>query len=256
MNLPENLISLYEKNTALLEAINFNPETDDPLSLCNIDSYLATNLLDSSIVETMFSGTPADEKEVKNKVARNIGMVLVRPDMTHANKTFETFLKNRFKILHSADIEITGTTYWEIYKHDFYRPETMHCRLSRAALYVGSMCRLYVFEGRGKTAGDVPVADIVFQKLKGKQGIFRPRTLRGDIVYRNALELGLHELDKAADERLKIAVDPFRAYRELVTQASGDHTKLQYPLLFYTGVGVHVPNATEIQTDLPALLEL
>lgn len=144
-------------------------------------------------------------------------------------------------------------SYWQMYRHDLYRPETMHSRLTRAALYIGSKCSLMVFQSEDD--GQEPLADYMRGTLKGTQGVYQPGTLRGDIVYRNAVDLGLHRLSEPdVDPRIPRAVDPFGAYQTLVTASAGPHAHLEYPLLFYTGVGVHVPDYREIGTDLPQLL--
>lgn len=254
MELPGNILSLYEKNQALLEKMQFDTEADNPLSLCNKEAYIQTELLDEDMVEQMFDDHQQIEAPSDNRIPRQIGMILIRPDMIHASNEFEQFIANRYEIIHTENVALDADAYWNIYKHDFYRPETMHCRLTRAALYIGSVSRLILFKEETNDTNDLPLADHVYQNLKGVQGKRQSGTLRGEIVYNNAIRLGLHKLDQATDKRLKIATDPFRAYRHLVGLSDELQTNFKFPLLFYTGVGVHVPNAQEIQNDALTLL--
>lgn len=253
-DIPRNIQELDEKNAALLEAIGFKRGIDDPISLCTPTAYRQTKLFSEEMITSMFVGSAEPPKRPDQHVASNIGMILIRPDMVHVASEFETYISDRFQLLHKASVMMDKETYWEMYSHDLYRPETMHSRLTRAALYIGSVCCLMVFKDQ-PTAPSRFVSDYVCTTLKGYQGSYQTDTLRGDIVYRNAIKLGLHRLQQQdIDERIKQAVDPFGSYVALSSQADGAHAGLQFPLLFYTGVGVHVPDASEINTDLPQLL--
>lgn len=233
--------------------MNFEPGIDDPFELCNEDAYRSTGFFTETMIESMFFGAGPQDDEVSESVPRSIGMILVRPDMTHIKSEFESFLRNRFKILAIENVVMDTATYWQIYRHDLYRTETMHSRLSRAALYIGSRCSLMVFQSLNPDL-DIAIPDYARDTLRGNQGVYKPGTLRGEIVYRNALALGLHQLaDPNIDERIRLAADPFNAYQSLANRPTGPHATLEHPLLFYTGVGVHVPNLSEIHSDLPAL---
>lgn len=254
MELPGNILNLYEKNRALLESMQYDPEADDPFSLCNKEAYHKTELLDEDMVEQMFSGDHQPYTTYDRSIPKHIGMILVRPDMIHATNEFEQFISARYSIIHTENVTLDAKAYWNIYKHDFYRPETMHCRLTRAAVYIGSVSRLILFRQNSRADDDPPLADHVYKNLKGVQGKKQHGTLRGEIVFNNAVRLGLHKLDHTADERLKIATDPFRAYRHLAGLSDELKAEYEFPLLFYTGVGVHVPSAQEIQNDAVCLL--
>lgn len=254
MELPRNILSLYEKNRALLESMQYDPEVDDPLMLCNKEAYNKTGLLDEDMVEQMFSGNQRPYGSDGRSIPKHIGMILIRPDMIHAAHEFEKFITAQYSIIHTENIALDAKTYWNIYKHDFYRPETMHCRLTRAAVYIGSVSRLILFKQNTYSDDDPPLADHVYKNLKGVQGKRQQGTLRGEIVFNNALKLGLHKLDQTIDDRLKIATDPFRAYRHLAGLSEELKVEYEFPLLFYTGVGVHVPSAQEIQNDAVCLL--
>jgi hypothetical protein len=258
MAVPDNIRSLAEKSKQLLEELNFDPFNDNPFELCNQSTYAKTGLFPLEIIPKMFGKDIGhdihDGRETT--VAKNIGMILIRPDMVHVAPQFETFISERYEILGTDDPVIDSSIYWQLYKHDVYRADTVHSRLNRAALYIGSRSRLVVFKGREHDAGSVPLADFVRNVLKGQQGVQEFDTLRGDIVYRNALALDLHDLSKPnIDPLIPLATDPFTLYRKIVKQPLHESNQLEHPLLFFTGVGVHVPNYSEIANDLPLFVD-
>lgn len=255
MILPKNICELAEKNRALLEKINFNPMTDDPLEMCSPEAYAATDLFTSEIIDEIFSNLleKGTQERAGSTISRAIGMILVRPDMMHKFPAFEDFISARFTLIESQTVRMNTYAYWEIYKHDYYRPETLHSRLSRAALYIGSECRILIFRSTSPNKIEESTADFTFKNLKGRQGVYKPGTLRGDIVYLEAIKLGFHDYQIQYDRQLATAIDPFGVYAMLSSLPEGDHTELVHPRLFYTGVGVHVPNAVEIESDMKAV---
>lgn len=249
MNLPTNIIDLAEKNLALIERTGFVPGVDDPHELCTPDAYRRTGIFSNVQIDELFDFNTEAPASDAAALSPSTGMILVRPDMFHISSKFEDFIKQRFKIITAENVTMTQAAYWDIYRHDLYRLSTMHSRLTRAAMYIGSTCRLIVFKDAEDS--DVNISDQVVRELKGSQGNPQPNTLRGEIVYKEALRLGLHDVCK--NGRIQMATDPFAAYRKLSQEEHGPHTRVGYPLLFFTGVGVHVPNGAEIAGDLRAL---
>lgn len=249
---PKNIVDLAEKNKAVLDRLNFEIGVDDPLDLCKPEAYLATDLFTADQVADIFeSVNRVPQTRIVNHdqhLPQNVGMILIRPDMLHVGTAFEDLLRERFTVLDIEDVEMTSEAYWGIYRHDLYRADTMHTRLTRAAMYIGSSCRLIVYADLSND--DYNLADYSRNTLRGNQGVFTPGTLRGEIVYKAGLDLGLQLLD---DETVALATDPFGAYRSMSARPSGPHAGMRYPLLFYTGVGVHVPDGVEITNDLPTL---
>lgn len=253
MQYPENIVELAEKNTALIESLGFNPLSDDPFELDSADIFLRSGLFTEEATAHIFAnqhaeGVAADALEFG--VPRKIGMLLIRPDMIQAQNAVTSFISERFTLLDSSEVIVTPEAYWGMYKESICTTETVMSRFTRAAVYINTMCRLLIFEKANFHKLEAPVADTVFANLKGRQGQYRPDTIRGDIVYKKALEYGYHTLD---DAHIARAVDPFGAYRKIVTTTS-DHDTLAHPLLFFTGVGVHIPDYQEMQRDLPLLL--
>ena len=161
MAVPYNIQELSDKNELLLAKLNFKPEVDDPFELCSEQAYLHSGLFPKEIIRLMFSQNSGAEQASNQLVhiAKNIGMILMRPDMTHVSRQFESFISDRFEIIHTDSPVIDKGAYWQLYQHDIYRRETMHSRLTRAAIYIGSSCRLIVFRTRSIATSGEPLAD-------------------------------------------------------------------------------------------------
>lgn len=245
-----NFNRIAENNAALLEKLNFDPQRDDPFELDKLETLQTTGLFCKTALERMFSENVTDrvaEPSFEERVPADVGMLLVRPDMVHIAPEIERFLGEHFSLLEVSDITVTPEQYWSMYEHVITSKERTYSRLTRAAIYLGSPSRLMVFERQETEKDGVSAPDHLF-KFKGKQGIEEPGTLRGDIVYKEAVDVGLHTLN---DPQIAHIADPFGAYRKMMrSKIEGLHSSLEYPLLFYTAVGVHIPDAQEIQRDL------
>ena len=236
---------LAEKDTALLEKLNFDPQRDDPFELDNLETFQETGLFCKAALARMFDKDDAKdvvEQTYEADIPASVGMLLVRPDMVHIAPKIEQFIGERFSLLDVSDITVTPEQYWSMYEHVITSKERTYSRLTRAAIYLNSQCRLMVFE-RAETEDDgIPAPDHLFE-FKDKQGIEEIGTLRGDIIYGEALKIGLHKLE---DPQIAHVADPFGAYRKIERDnIKGLHSSLEHPLLFYTAVGVHIPDSQE-----------
>lgn len=245
----ENISALAEKSDALAKNIGFQPGVDDPFELDTPSVYRASGLFSESAIDTIFGNAELPDATVQPSIPVSVGMLLIRPDMFHLAPRVEAFVEQHFTLRESTTTVVTPDTYWALYADAITGRETAQSRLTRAAVYVGSPCKLLLFEQAAEQG--MAAADRMFYHYKGKQGIEQPDTLRGDLVYHEALRMGLHTL---ADNHLAQAVDPFGAYRKIVRErtASACH-ELAHPLLFFTGVGIHVPNRAELSRDITLL---
>lgn len=249
----EHLISLADKNEALLERLNYNSRYDDPFLLDNPETFLSSGLFSKDATDKIFSDAPTVEplSESTHIYPKKLGMVLIRPDMTPINNAVEGFISSRFAITDVQDVTMTPEIYWDIYSEAIISRETRQSRFTRAAVYVNSLCRLIVFEKLDNFTPEIATSNQFIAELKGKQGVYQPDTLRGDLVYHAAIKAGFHTLDNPS---VALAVDPFGAYRKIERSTSPHPSKsLLYPLLFFTGVGIHIPNYNEMQRDLALL---
>jgi len=259
MSAPSNIHALAEKAAEITARIGFDPARDDPFELDHPDVFRDSGLFEPEAIARIFgnkdvattSPDEAEELEPSTLYPQAIGMVLVRPDMLHIAPQVEEFVGDRFEIIDSVTTEVGPEVYWQMYSEAIVGRETRNSRLSRAAIYVGSACQMIVFRAKDSQPTEEPTADYVYEQLKGKQGVAQPDTLRGELVLEGALAIGAHQL---VDRTVALALDPFGAYRKIVREdQNGPHASLAHPLLFYTGVGVHVPNYQEMQRDLALL---
>ncbi len=249
--LSPNLESIAESNHALLEKLDFNPETDDPFELDTPDTVRASGLFPEHAIGEMFGDqTESDNNPPASatiEVPPSVAMLLVRPDMLHIAPRIERFIRDHYDLLNVTDVTVTPEQYWEMYKHVITSKERVYSRLTRAAVYMSQPARLMVFQ-RPETEIDGIPATVDLFRHKGKQGVEAPGTLRGDVIYNEAIRLGMHTLK---DPQIAHISDPFGAYRKMMREKTdGPHLGLTHPLLFYTAVGVHTPDADEIDRDL------
>lgn len=250
-----NIEHLAEKNRALLDRLNFDPTVDNPDDLNNREVFADSGLFPEEAIDTIFMNSSVESRLADSIVPPNVGALLVRPDMVHASSEVEHFIADRFRIIFQDTVELDAHKYWDIYAPAIVGREVEATRLTRAAVYIGSPCRLMVF----MNLVDEPpqaTADEVYERYKGKQGVYEPGTLRGDVVFSQAIMANFHRLaeDTYHDPTLRQAIDPFGAYKKAV-QVHGIGGDLPFPILRFTGVGVHVPDYNEIHSDLEVLTD-
>lgn len=269
--LPQTILRLSDNNTAEMYEHGINPTQASESPRYSFDSsakYLL-GVLSGRILSAMEAGriTPCIDitrlETEKGKLMRNImvdgnvAMILIRPEMHHASDAFVDYLKRQgYDILLQSDKSIDIQQYEKMYAHAIIEPDARPTMPTRTMVYVDSPSKLIVFSDPNKARdSEEHLADSFFRLHKGRQGVNDGHTLRGGIVYEEAKTLGLDQLEHPIVQR---AVDPMSAYRHLVF---GDHSlpspHLQLPqddqLLQYTGVGVHIPDSTEINRDLGAI---
>lgn len=246
-----NIKHLAEKNEALLKKINFDPINEDPFELDNPVTFKESGLFPDHAVMTIFnescnSTDTSINKFNKFQVPKDIGMLLIRPDMLHVTSEVEDFVRKDYRILESTITEVNPDMYWAMYEDAITHKESFRSRFTRASVFIGSACRLIVLKSKINLPESSVADELVL--AKGRQGEYQQSTFRGDIVYRSAVSSGFNTLK---DKTTALAVDPFGAYRKIIdVDKSGKHCFLNYPLLFFTGVGIHIPDSTEIDRDL------
>jgi 2-phosphoglycerate kinase len=259
--LPLSLHYLAEANMRQLELVGLDParRTDPSADQLYFDYRLTGRTRqriggsESVRKNSIISYIDSEEKELMREIsAFNPGMILVRPEMYHNCNAFKDFLeRNGFNVLFEADVELDIERYERLYEDAISIPDAQATMPTRTLVYTDSPCKLMVFaDERNRYQG--ALADNFFEEFKGREGIYTPNTLRGDIVYQEARRLGYHEL---TDPVLADALDPFGAYRRIVQSPSGPHAGYnpEDRLLKYDAVGVHVPNYHELIHDLPII---
>jgi hypothetical protein len=253
--MPLNIQELAEKNTALMERLGFEFEKDNPDDLIDEQVYLDSGLFDQSSVDQIFHNTPHVPEVQSEAIPAGLGAILIRPEMTYAVHSFHSFISDRFRIIYDEPTQLTPDQYWTIYGDAIVDREADFSRLTRASIFIGSNCRLLVFIDPVRSENQDPLADDMVRMYKGEQGVYSPGTLRGDVVYRNAIASGFHTLpDEYCDETLIRALDPFGAYRQYIAKNKTALSRFVHPILRYVGVGVHIPSYEEIKSDLVTIL--
>ncbi len=187
-------------------------------------------------------------------INRDIGFVLIRPDMRHIDDNIISLLeKNNLNIIECTERTVDYSQYKKIYEVDLFEKLERYPRMlftipSRTLVYLAGNSKIVLFEKSLST--DEHSSDLVVRKLKGVEGKPQENTIRGDIVFNECLRL-------QKDEKL---VDPFGMYNRFVKFNKKDlfHYGFQEELkiLRYAGQGVHIPNKEEAMRDLAALLSL
>lgn len=256
---PEELARLADRNTRVMRTYGI-PSGNNPSVASEI---FASRRYSGAVSELGFrfalpSIEPLDESDrLMDTIAGfNPGMLLVRPDMYHHRDAFVSFLlENGFIPHYVSDVQISQPVYEQMYFDVFKRSDARPAFPNRTLIYTDSPATLIVFSDPTQRYGDAKLADNFFDDFKGKQGEPDGRTVRGKVVFDEAVRLGYHKLDNPV---IAQAVDPLGSYREAVKSKEGPHAHLpdEYKLLNYTGVGVHVPNFTEMMNDLPAICDV
>ena len=187
-------------------------------------------------------------------INKDIGFVIIRPDMRHIDQTLLTFLENNnLEIVKCFEKKVDYSQYKKIYEKDLFEkmennPRMLFTIPSRTLVYLAGNSNIVLF--RQKTLSDEHSSDYVVNNLKGLEGRPEENTIRGDIVYKECLKL------QESGELL----DPFGMYEKMIKSNKKDLFHYGYPdsskILRYAGQGVHCPNKLEAIRDLAAVLSL
>ena len=255
-NIPPAVTRLAESNMRTLSLLGIDPKDPDianDLFIQRRFTGLVTNgqfEFDPQLLEDFV------ETQVVNEImTHNPAMILIRPDFYHAKDQFLKFLaENGFCPHFTADIKVPETTYEIMYHKVFSREEAKYSLPNRTAIYTDKPTTLVVFTDPQNRFPGKNLADAFVENFKGSGGVPDNQTIRGSVVFNEAIKLGYHQLDNPIIQQ---AVDPLGTYKKAV-QSNGPHSHLpkEYQVLFYTGVGVHIPDANEMKRDLSLLCDL
>lgn len=207
---------------------------------------------------------------------KNIGIVwfLLRPDMYHAQEeAIELMRKNNYQQLCQEDVIVGQNTYWNMYKDAILKSNADRIMPTRTMVYMHGLCKAMFFldidtnrqkeyqEQNGikdKNYFFSEAQEIFSTKYRGTQGVFTPNTIRGEVVFNQAIRNGYHTL---SDPTTAMALDPIYAYRNAVndntwTEAPHKNLSSDHKLLQYTGVGIHIPDGNEYTRDLTYLFDV
>ena len=186
----------------------------------------------------------------------SIGIVLVRPETYGACEKYRKFIKSLgLTIIYERDIYVNMEQYLSLY-YDGICFGLSHLDdlvdfPTRTFNYINNKSRLMVVYDKNHIHSNV---SSLLTEHKGKHGNIGEGTFRGDIGLNSLLPYVVsgEELIPEAN----VPLDPIGAFRFLVRReidSDGWHTKVDYPILFYAGQSVHIPDDREIERDFSTL---
>ena len=197
------------------------------------------------------------EKFTNNSLSKDInlskiGLILVRPEMyDNSEKIINKLKQLKFKILHTGDKILSIEQYITLYYHGLIHEYSTIDFPTRTFNYVGKKSRLIIVSA--KDHGNVST---YLNTIKGQPGFISKDTFRGET--KESLRKYVKSNDRFYDE-YNILLDPISAYR-LIVDHKVDQTKTDnhqevanYPLLYYAGQGVHIPDNAEIERDISVI---
>lgn len=260
--IPVTIENLADKHNLILMDINITQEevnADYARSVDAGNAFMEKALPgygNKNYIPPAFELSEIQKEVVEGIVNHDVALLLVRPEMYHHHGAFHGFLdRNGFNIIYSGDRTVDYVQYSQICRGTFSIDDAKHSFPTRTAVYTNSPTKLIIFTDpkRRYSLKGITLADGFVNEFKGAAGVYQPGTLRGDVVFNEALRLGFDKLD---DSVLALATDPFHTCRYL-TQLPGTHPHSHLPkdrsLMFYNSVSVHIPNGKEIVTDLAIL---
>ena len=197
------------------------------------------------------------EKFTNNSLSKDIdlskiGLILVRPEMyDNSEKIINKLKELRFKILHTGDKILSIEQYITLYYHGLIHEYSTIDFPTRTFNYVGKKSRLIIV-----SSNDYGNVSTYLNTIKGQPGFISKDTFRGETT--ESLRKYVKSNDRFYDE-YNVLLDPISAYR-LIVDHKVDQTKTDnhqeladFPLLYYAGQGVHIPDKNEIERDISVI---
>ena len=186
------------------------------------------------------------------------GIMLVRPEtMGCINNYISRLNEIGVKVLYKKNINLQFEQYLILYfdglMSGLNNPNGFFDFPTRTFNYINNQCCLLVL-GTNLPL-NIPLSDYLSQ-YKGTHGVSTPGTFRGDVALK-ALKPYIIDGYTLKNEA-NIPLDPIGAYRVIVRNNSeykGWHGDVEYPILFYAGQAVHIPNSRELQRDMSVLCD-
>lgn len=184
----------------------------------------------------------------------SIGMMIVRPEIYDNKMDVINYLKKlKLEILYYRTGKLNFEQYWMLYNHGLTYQYTLNDFPTRTYNYINKNCCFIVVSGNPLEYNFESISDYLCS-LKGSPGLLMPNTFRGDLCI-NSLKKFLNR-DGTLKKEFNIFLDPICAYRKIVSgdvdQNKTDNHQIgtNYPMLFYAGQGIHIPNSCEIEKDI------
>ncbi len=268
--IPSSLEQLADNNSKILKKYNIIRDSI-------ISSFAKTQISGDFYLKSEFKANNIDTspdgkfqrlglsevQQEKREVLSDIldfdpAMIVVRPEMFHLkNEICDFLVANDFRVNFITDKQITIKEYFQLYKEVIKNVPALQSALpSRTMTYTNALSSIIIFSDPQDrfTRMDQTLADGFFNSFKGTEGKPTKNTIRGDLVFNEALRLGFNNM---SNPTISQAVDPFGAYAQIIEQP-GEHwyhlkTEEKLYALMYNGQGIHFPNSAELPRDIATL---
>ena len=240
-------------------------ECNEVLSQLVYGKEIASLILDRNIDKIKKMYEEVEYKNLKYNFEKEfnldeVGAILIRPETFGIIELYKKFLEEKgLSIIIEKMIKPTFEQYWILYNEGILKGLESNDPFidfaTRTFNYINNNCYLIVFKKQNKLNTNLPTSDYIMQ-FKGKHGSYCFDTLRGDIAFNS---LSPYVVDgKTLIKSANVPLDPIGAYRLLVRdiiKSDGCHNRFDFPILFYAGQSVHIPDRTEINKNLNALCD-
>jgi hypothetical protein len=254
-NMPKKLKDLLEYDK--IDCLTIEEKHDLIVTAFNFGDKFLENIMS----ENADGLTHSTDPEIEEFLAKfnNIGMLIIRPEMYHISAKIENFLNQKgLDILDTFNLPINYKQYLSLYRDVVKNPKAKFSMPTRTLTYTNGESRVIICIDRSPQ-NYTSLPDKIVKDFKGVGGVLstEKQTIRGSIIYEEAIKLGFHEL---LDQTIREAIDPFGVLRLIVDfpQYQTDLAKsLAIPLtrLTYNAVSVHIPDQSEISRDMSTILE-
>lgn len=264
--IPQNIRKLSENNQNILKKYKVNRKKlvnnfDESIKVGQkvLSEICLKNEID--IHSFFYKKKFSDIDNIKKGIIRDIvkfdpGLMIIRPEMLHVTNEICEFLKrHNFRIDFLIKKKISIEEYFNLYKKEIAN-NFQNFRFvlpSRTLAYTNGVSCIIVFTAIKKNK-DLPLADLFSSKFKGREGVKAINTIRGGIIYKEALRLNFNKINSPI---IKMAIDPFAIYENLIKKTDGNfyHLKTtpQFYMLMYTAQGIHCSTYEELSCDLASV---
>lgn len=186
----------------------------------------------------------------------NIGIVIIRPETIGITDKYIDFLSRQgLTLIEKKKILLNFEKYLIMYHDGLIHEEAKYDFPTRTLNYVNKDCYMLVVSSNDCL--NIPTSDYL-KLLKGKQGVSKKNTLRGDIAYNTLKQYVTNDGLCFSRINYNLPFDPIGMYR-LITrkrvETDNSHDIADLKLLYYMGQAVHIPESTEIVNDGSVLFD-
>lgn len=184
-----------------------------------------------------------------------IGLILIRPESYEIIDEYRKWIyDHKLEIVAEIETTLSFMEYWNMYFSELMDYEARHDFPTRTQNYINRKLKAIIV--RKAVSNQETMSDFLTMK-KGKQGLYIPGTLRGEVAY-NVFEKYTEDKGRGLIRNVRIELDPIGMYRKLAREeieSDYAHRCATLPILFYAGQCVHVPNQSELVKHLRILLK-